>query len=98
MHQMDNKEKNKVLVRQYRDGDTCAFDELIEIKQTAIQKALIRCLPIDAVKIDEVVDKIKAMLGKTYKPSDLIEELEQMVDNNTISKKNGVLGNKYFES
>lgn len=74
------------------------FDELTEIKQTAIQKALIRCLPIDAVKIDEVVDKIKAMLGKTYKPSDLIEELEQMVDNNTIYKKNGVLGNKYFES
>lgn len=36
---MDNKEKNKVLVRQYRDGDTCAFDELIESNLGLVRSA-----------------------------------------------------------
>ena len=73
------------------------FDELSAVKLTSLQKALIRALPIDEVKIDEVVDKVRAMLGQVYKPSELIMELEKLADDNVIVKKSGVLGNKYFK-
>ena len=74
------------------------FDELSTTELSSLQKALIRALPTDEVKITDTVEKVRAMLGKTYKPSELIIELEKLADENIIIKKSGVLGSKYFKA
>lgn len=71
------------------------FDELSVVQLTGLQKALVRCMPVDDVKIDIVVDKVRAMTGQIYKPSELINELEKLADDGVITKKSGALGNKY---
>lgn len=77
------------------EAKTNPFNELDGFSMTSVQKAIIRTLPIDEVRINDTIEKLQAITGHTYSQKDILKELEILVENKQVLKVNKGMSSIY---